>query len=113
MWNWQTHDHPKIPDGAQLVVTFDCAHHKRGEILRLNHDKHPESLWVATSDGKASIIDRRDCRLATPDDPGYQATHDFWCDHKGIVMKGKWLWFSIFVNVYLFITIFMMSKDYL
>lgn len=44
----------------------------------VNHDNHPDTVWVITRNGKCSTERRDNLRRMTPDDEGYMATKEQW-----------------------------------
>ncbi|QDH49650.1 hypothetical protein KYLE_102 [Pantoea phage Kyle] len=98
-----------LPDGAQIVLTAPLDGRLPGEIFTVNHDRHPDTVWVNTANGKGSVLPREHVRLATFADEGYKATSREWIKYSNRPSRKRYF-FLLFVTVYLFITCVMMSN---
>lgn len=70
-----------VPEGfvaGQQIFTHTASERMpAGEILIVNHDKHPTHVWV-NHGGYAATVPRDSVRSAVPTDPGYLATFAEW-----------------------------------
>ena len=106
----------EFPHGSQVIsigteyyeTSPDKVSQVPGEIMLVNHDRWESGPACTTTKGIhkgiGNLMNRRSCRLATPDDAGYLATQEEWRDHFKIPkdIKAK-LFFWRFVAIFLFI----------
>lgn len=92
--------------GEQVVVIHDSKFHRRGEVLTVNHDKHPTHVWVS-GNGLASIIERDCVQLADESHPNYMMTAKEWKEKHGHY-KQKF-YFAAFCALYLLLNLVMIG----
>lgn len=81
-------EHSIYEGGEQVVAIADSffTHegaegkpmHKAGDTFTVNHDRHPDSVWLIDRNGKACTELRTNLRTMTPRDEGYVATREQW-----------------------------------
>ncbi|MEG0207065.1 hypothetical protein [Citrobacter sp.] len=106
----------EFPHGSQVIsigteyyeTSPDKVAQVPGDMMFVNHDRWESgpagNHSIGVHAGLGTMMKRRSCRLATPDDAGYLATQEEWRDHFKIPkdIKAK-LFFWRFVAIFLFI----------
>lgn len=112
----------EYPHGSQVIATRieyfkhapDTISQNPGDIMMVNHDRWEDGPAGTSTKGihkgLGTIMKRRSCRLATPDDEGYLATVDEWREHFKVPkdIRAR-LFFWRFVAIFTFIELLLVS----
>lgn len=112
----------EFPHGSQVIsigteyysTNPDAVMQRPGDMMMVNHDRW-ESGPAGTSTrgefaGLGNLMNRRSCRLATPDDEGYLATEEEWRSHFRIPKNVKaQLFVWKFIAAFAFLELFLIS----
>lgn len=112
----------EFPPGSQVISTGveyfttspDKVMQNPGDIMMVNHDRWESGPAGTTMKGiykgLGTLMNRRSCRLATPDDEGYLATVEEWREHFKIPkdIRSR-LFFWRFVAIFIFIELLLVT----